>query len=125
MKSLEPQKELAKWEKEFKKGYSKPFVLLALTKESHYPYQIIKTLSGATQGKYIIAGSNIYPILKTLTEEGFITVRKDEETQQNFYSLTEVGYEFLELLEQSMMEFQDLVKELIETHGASRKNERR
>ncbi|MHA1966167.1 MAG: PadR family transcriptional regulator [Candidatus Hodarchaeales archaeon] len=120
---MKPQKALPKWEKEFKKGYSKPFVLLALTKEPHYPYQIIKTLSGATRGKYIIAGSNIYPILKTLTDDGIISARKDEETQQKFYSLTKDGYEFLELLEKSMMEFQDLVKELIETHGALRKNE--
>ena len=115
---MQPEKALPKWEKEFKRGYSKPFVLLALTKEPHYPYQIIKTLSGATRGKYLIAGSNIYPILKTLAEEGFISARKDEETQQKFYSLTEDGYEFLVLLEKSMIEFQDLVKELIKTHGA-------
>jgi len=122
LKSLQPQKELLKWEKEFKKGFSKPFVLLALTKEPHYPYQIIKTISGETRGKVIIAGSNIYPILRTLTEEGFISSRKDEESQKKFYSLTEDGYEFLIMLEESMTEFIDLVKELIETHGALKKD---
>jgi DNA-binding PadR family transcriptional regulator len=120
---LDPEKELPKWEKEFKRGFSKPFVLLALAKEPHYPYQIIKTISKESQGKFMIAGSNIYPILRTLTEEGFISGREDEESLKKYYSLTEEGFEFLRILENSMREFLDLVKRLIETRGVLKKNE--
>lgn len=79
---MELLKELQKWEKEFKKGFSKPFVLLMLVKDPHYPYQIIREISEKTQGKFAIAGSNIYPILKTLEDDGFITHQKDEKDQK-------------------------------------------
>jgi DNA-binding PadR family transcriptional regulator len=114
---LQPHEELPKWEKEFKKGYSKPFVLLVLAKDPHYPYQIIKTISRKTQGKFIIAGANIYPILRTLEDEGYVYYKKDEETQKKFYSLTEDGYKFLDLLAESMKEFIDVVKEMMDTRG--------
>lgn len=65
----------------------------------------------------MIAGSNIYPILRTLTEEGFITCRDDEESPKKYYSLTEDGLEFLNMLEKSMIDFFDLSKRLIETRG--------
>ncbi len=110
---MEPHEELPKWEKEFKKGYSKPFVLSVLAKEPHYPYQIIKTISKKTQGEFVIAGANIYPILRTLEDEGYIYYEKDEETQKKIYSLTENGHEFLKLLMESMREFIDVVKEMI------------
>jgi DNA-binding PadR family transcriptional regulator len=122
MSSLELQKKLPKWETEFKRGLSKPFELLSLTKEPHYPYQIIRTLSGLTQGKFAIAGSNIYPLLQTLTEEGFIRSQKDEETSKKYYSLTEEGLEFLSMLETSLLEFSGMVHDLVETQGVMKEN---
>jgi DNA-binding PadR family transcriptional regulator len=118
---LQPKDELPKWEKEFKKGFSKPLVLLTLGKEPHYPYQIIKTISKATDGKFIIAGSNIYPLLKTLSDKGFITGREDVKSEKKYYSLTEDGNDFLVLLEESIMEFLNMVRELIKTQGTLKK----
>ncbi|MFW9996738.1 MAG: PadR family transcriptional regulator [Candidatus Odinarchaeota archaeon] len=112
---MQPREELPKWEKEFKKGFSKPFVLFMLAKEPHYPYQIIKTITKRTQGKFIIAGANIYPLLRDLKDEGLISYHEDKESQTKFYSLTEEGYEFLDLLKESLSEFIDVVKDMMDT----------
>ncbi|MFX0015808.1 MAG: PadR family transcriptional regulator [Promethearchaeota archaeon] len=109
--------ELQKWETEFKKGFSKPFILLTLAEKPNYPYQVTKTIIGRTKGQIAIAGSNIYPILKTLEDGGLISSQKDKQTKKRMYSLTEKGREFLIPLLQSMTEFTQIVQEMIDTPG--------
>ncbi|MFX0124599.1 MAG: PadR family transcriptional regulator [Candidatus Hodarchaeota archaeon] len=109
--------ELQKWETEFKKGFSKPFILLILAEKPNYPYQVTKTIVGRTKGQIAIAGSNIYPILKTLEDSGLILGEKDENSKKRMYSLTEKGKEFLIPLLQSMKEFTQIVQEMINTPG--------
>jgi DNA-binding PadR family transcriptional regulator len=70
MDLLKFEEELQKWETEFKRGFSKPFILLALDEKPNYPYQVIKTINRNTKGKISIAGSNIYPILKKMEDFG-------------------------------------------------------
>jgi PadR family transcriptional regulator PadR len=120
---MELLKELQKWEKEFKKGFSKPFVLLMLAEDPHYPYQIIREISEKTQGKFAIAGSNIYPILKTLEDEGFITHLKDEKDQKKHYFLTNEGKDFLGLLGEIMGDFVEIIQDMIRLTGDVKKNE--
>lgn len=117
MKSLGFETELQKWETEFKKGFSKPFILLTLAERPNYPYQVTKTIIGKTKGQIAIAGSNIYPILKNLEELGLILSDKDEKSKKRTYTLTEKGKEFLIPLLQSMKEFSQIVLEMIDTHG--------
>ena len=109
--------EIQKWETEFKKGFSKPFILLTLAERPNYPYQVTKTIIGRTKGQIAIAGSNIYPILKTLEDNELILGQKDEKSKKRIYSLTEKGKEFLIPLLQSMKEFTQVVQEMIETPG--------
>jgi DNA-binding PadR family transcriptional regulator len=117
LKSLEFEDELQKWETEFKKGFSKPFILFTLGEKPNYPYQVTKTIIGRTKGQIAIAGSNIYPILKTLEKDGLILGQKEEESKKRMYSLTEKGKEFVIPLLQSMKEFTKIVQEMINTHG--------
>lgn len=111
---MDISEELVRWETEFKKGFSKPLILLSLAQKPTYPYQLTKTIVGDTRGKISIAGSNIYPILKKIEDDGLIEGRKDEESRKRVYNLTEEGKEFLELLKESMQEFMEVIQELID-----------
>lgn len=109
--------ELQKWETEFKKGFSKPFILLSLAEKPNYPYQVTKSITSKTKGQISIAGSNIYPILKKLEDDGFIISQKDEESKKKIYTLTKEGEDFLSSLMKGMKYFTDVVQEMIKTHG--------
>ena len=105
VKHLTEEGKLQKWQTEFKKGFSKPLILLTLAEEQSYPYRLTRKISEKTKGQIIIAGSNIYPILKNQEDEGLIQGIKDEKTGRKLYHLTEEGQEFLKLLKSSMKEF--------------------
>jgi len=109
--------ELQKWETEFKKGFSKPFILLSLAEKPNYPYQVTKSITGKTKGQISIAGSNIYPILKKLEDDGFIISQKDEESKKKIYTLTKEGENFLNSLMKGMKNFTDIVQDMINTYG--------
>jgi DNA-binding PadR family transcriptional regulator len=116
---LELEDELQKWETEFKKGFSKPFVLFSLAERPNYPYQVTKAVLGQTKGQFSIAGSNIYPILKKLSDDGFISfqIKVDKDgSEKKVYSLTTKGKDFLILLKRTMKEFTGIVQEMIDTH---------
>ena len=97
--------EIQKWEIELKKGFSKPLILLSLAEKPTYPYQLTKTIITKTQGKIAIAGSNIYPILKRMEDDGLIEGLKDEDSMRKMYSLTNNGKRFLSLFSKNINEF--------------------
>ena len=113
-----------KWISEYKKGFSKPIILLALAKKENYPYNLTREISDNTKGQINIAGSNIYPILKNLTDEGLIQKKsvakptKSEDTSKrqfrSVYSLTTAGENLLEDLKNSLKVFTDIIHELIQ-----------
>jgi DNA-binding PadR family transcriptional regulator len=95
---------LHKWQIEYKKGFTKPLILLTLAKEPDYPYPLTKKIMESTKGHIIITGSNIYPILKSMEDEDLI-IGKQIDTKRKVYQLTDKGTEFLKLLKKSMGEF--------------------
>ena len=103
-----------KWETEFKKGFSKPFVLLSLFKDPNYPYGIIKAIKEKTNKKFEIAGPNIYPILTKMEKMGLIKGEQDEESKRKTYTLTEEGKEFLISLKEKMKEFVEVIEIMLE-----------
>ncbi len=106
--------ELQKWETEYKKGFSKPLILLTLAKNPNYPYQVSKTISENTKGKITITGSNIYPILKNIEDTGLIIGKKDEVTKKRNYTLTNDGKEFLASLKEAMKEFIQIIQSIVD-----------
>ena len=115
---------LRKWTTEYKKGFSKPFILLSLAKKTNYPYNLSREINSLTKGQIAITGSNIYPILKDLVDEGLIKKQKavkpsksgDSAKKQyrSVYSLTKNGEELIIDLKHSLKEFVDIITDFIE-----------
>jgi DNA-binding PadR family transcriptional regulator len=106
---LNTEQLLQKWQTEYKKGFSKPLILFALAnlKES-YPFKISNTISTLTKGQISIIGSNIYPMLTKLKEEGLIESEKDK-NERYLYKLTIEGNKFLNELDLSIKEFFEMI----------------
>ena len=109
---MDKEEELDKWETEFKRGFSKPFILLVLEGAPTYPFDIIKKINKHTAGKISIQGSNIYPVLRDLEKLGLIASEKEEKKKN--YRLTTEGKNFLDSLKKNMAEFVDVVEKMIE-----------
>lgn len=105
---------IAKWETEYKKGFSKPFVLLSLAKKPNYPYGVTKAINEKTNGKFAIAGSNIYPLLSKMEKMQLIIGKKDEKTERKIYQLTKEGEEFLISLKDTMKDFVETIQTMLE-----------
>ncbi|MFX0123460.1 MAG: PadR family transcriptional regulator [Candidatus Hodarchaeota archaeon] len=116
--------QLLKWTTEYKKGFSKPFILLTLAKKTNYPYSLTREINSLTKGQIAITGSNIYPILKDLVDEGLINKEKVEKPSKSgdnakkqyrsVYSLTKNGEELIIDLKRSLKEFVDIITDFIE-----------
>ena len=117
---------LSKWQVEFKKGFSKPLILASLAKKPNYPYNLTREISARTKGQIVIAGSNIYPILKNLQDEGLIigersgpnpneTLGKSKGPTRTIYSITDNGRTFLDELGNSIDEFFGIILPFIES----------
>lgn len=107
--------QVTKWETEFKKGFSKPFVLLSLSEKPNYPYGVTKAINEKTKGKFSIAGSNIYPILSKMEKMNLISGKQDKESIKKNYQLTKEGREFLEILKDNMKDFVETIEKMLET----------
>lgn len=107
---------LQKWLREFKKGFSKPLLLKSLLSGPSYPYKMTKTIFSLTDGMISIATTNIYPILKDLTDAGLVTRTEEQETERTYYQITEEGRNFLVEVQKSMEHFfQIIIRYLKET----------
>lgn len=115
---------LSKWQVEIKKGFAKPLILALLEEKPNYPYNLTKEISTRTSGQILIAGSNIYPILKNLQDEGLIigdrtgstddtTLGKSKGPTRTIYSLTQQGKTLLVELRKFTNYFVDLVHPFI------------
>jgi len=119
------KKLLSKWEIEYKKGFAKPMILFSLSKEPNYPYSLTRIINANSMGQINIAGSNIYPLLANLKEQGLVKsekVAKESQTKnpegkaqmRTVYSLTTLGEEFIKELRKSLRTFLGLIIELAE-----------
>ena len=102
---MDKEELISKWQKEMKKGFAKPLLLRAISKGSSYPYKLSKIIEEETQGQIKIATTNIYPLLRDLTDDGLIVKFDDQESFRTYYKVTEDGKKFLILLQQSIEEF--------------------
>ncbi|MFX1250073.1 MAG: PadR family transcriptional regulator [Promethearchaeota archaeon] len=97
--------DLDQWEAAYRKGFAKPIILQILHDEGvSYPYKLTKQIPERTMGLLTMATSNIYPILKSLKDEGLI-VEIEEKERKVLYSLTKQGQGFLEELKTSLTKF--------------------
>jgi DNA-binding PadR family transcriptional regulator len=120
----DPVETMLKLEIEIKKGFTKPIILALLQERPNYPYNLIREISTRTRGEIIIAGSNIYPILKNLQDDGLIIgdrsgsvlgsdLGKSKGPIRTIYSITDKGKSVLYQLKVFMTDFTDLIHPLI------------
>lgn len=91
-------KTLVLWEKEYKKGFTAYMVLIFLTKEKKYGYQVTTDLSKMTDNKVQFRESTIYQILKKLEKKKFVEsewVVSKKGPKRKYYSITETGKELV------------------------------
>ncbi len=100
---------ILKWETEYKKGFSKPLILITLAGGENYAYALTKRINIVTRGHISISTSNIYPILKSLRDDSLIKESRSKENKRVMYSLTNKGKDFLFQLNESMMDFIELM----------------
>ncbi|UOQ48901.1 PadR family transcriptional regulator [Gracilibacillus caseinilyticus] len=75
---------------QFKKGALELCVLVLLNKQDHYGYELVQRISD----QIAISEGSVYPLLRRLKKEGYLTTYLQESTEgpsRKYYQLTEMG----------------------------------
>ncbi|MCY3412457.1 MAG: PadR family transcriptional regulator [Candidatus Heimdallarchaeota archaeon] len=105
---------LERWTIEFKRGFAKPLILMFLKNRESYPNKVLREINDRTNGAISIAGSNIYPLLKSMEEDGLIITKAvDQGKIRKLYMLTSEGDEYLESLRSEMTDFLKMMLDVI------------
>lgn len=89
---------------QLKKGVLELCVLAILAKRNCYGYELVNQISQ----NIAIAEGTIYPLLKRLKDEGYMTTYLEESQEgppRKYYALTELGKRTKQELEQEWYEF--------------------
>jgi len=103
---------------QFKKGVLELCVLALLAQRDCYGYEIVNDISK----KISISEGTIYPLLRRLKNEGYVTTYLQESLEgppRKYYKLTESGRKIYENLADEWREFATNVNDFLEgvTHG--------
>lgn len=97
---------------QLKKGALELCVLSQLVKGDKYGYELTEKISAEMS----IAGGTLYPILRRLKEEDYVTtylVESESGPARKYYSLTEKGKEYQMSVKQEWAAFSTAVERLI------------
>lgn len=97
---------------QFKKGVLELIVLLAVSKEDRYGYELVLEVSKVVD----VNEGTIYPLLKRLTNEKYFEtylVDSKEGPARKYYKITILGKERLKELKKSWMSFSGSVNKFI------------
>lgn len=97
---------------QFKKGALELCVLSQLTKGDKYGYELTERISVEMS----IAGGTLYPILRKLKEDDYVTtylVESESGPARKYYRLTDKGRQYQRNVQQEWEEFIKAVNELI------------
>ncbi len=97
---------------QFKKGALEICVLSQLAKKDRYGYELTEKISNEMS----IAGGTLYPILKKLKEDDYVStylVESDNGPARKYYKLTERGKEYQTDLKREWNEFTAAVERLL------------
>lgn len=103
---------------QFKKGALELCVLLLISQQDQYGYELAQNISKKIQ----IAEGTLYPLLRRLTKEKWLTTyfaESKEGPSRKYYSITEEGERHLQSLVEEWEHFSIAVNQFIEegTHG--------
>lgn len=97
---------------QFKKGALELCVLILISKKDQYGYELSQNISKKIQ----VAEGTLYPLLRRLTKEDYVTTYLAESSEgppRKYYSLTNKGKEYMELLIGEWRQFSNAVNEFI------------
>ena len=97
---------------QFKKGALELCVLSQLVNGDKYGYELTERISQEMS----IAGGTLYPILRKLKEEDYVTtylVESESGPARKYYKLTDKGRQYQEAIKQEWEEFSNAVSRLI------------
>ncbi|MFX0206388.1 MAG: PadR family transcriptional regulator [Candidatus Hodarchaeota archaeon] len=106
---------IIRWLTEIKKGYAKPCVLYVLSKGEYHAYRITREVQKLTNGHILIAGSNIYPLLRNLVKHDLI--ERFERDGQRVYKITSKGKILLDDVLISLQEFLETMQQTVIKKG--------
>jgi PadR family transcriptional regulator PadR len=98
---------------QFKKGVLELCVLSLLTKKDYYGYELVEKISRTIS----ISEGTIYPLLRRLQNEGYLTTYFQESKEgpsRKYYQLTKKGKEQEYRLKSEWKSFAEKVKKLME-----------
>jgi PadR family transcriptional regulator, regulatory protein PadR len=98
---------------QFKKGVLELCVLILISNKDQYGYELAQHISN----KIEVAEGTLYPLLRRLTKEQFLTTYLKESSEgppRKYYSLTEGGREYMNILVSEWKQFSDAVNQFIE-----------
>lgn len=98
---------------QFKKGVLELCVLILISKKDQYGYELAQNISN----KIEVAEGTLYPLLRRLTKEEYLTTYLAESTEgppRKYYSLTEEGKGYMNALINEWKQFSFAVNQFIE-----------
>ena len=97
---------------QFKKGVLELIVLLVISKEDKYGYQLVSEVGRIMD----INEGTIYPLLKRLTNERYCETYLEQSSEgpaRKYYKITTAGKIYLDVLTKEWMEFSGTVNSFI------------
>lgn len=98
---------------QFKKGVLELIVLVAISEQDRYGYEIINLINNVFE----VNEGTIYPLLKRLTNEKYFETYLKESTEgppRKYYHLTVAGEAYKNQLKREWIDFTERVKAFIE-----------
>ena len=97
---------------QFKKGVLELIVLLVISKEDKYGYQLVSEV-----GKIVdVNEGTIYPLLKRLTNDKYCETYLEQSAEgpaRKYYKITIAGRVYLDILKREWLEFSHTVNDFI------------
>lgn len=97
---------------QFKKGALELCVLVLISRKDQYGYELSQNISKKIQ----VAEGTLYPLLRRLTKEKYVTTYLAESSEgppRKYYSLTLEGTKYMKLLIEEWRQFSSAVNEFI------------
>jgi PadR family transcriptional regulator, regulatory protein PadR len=106
---------------QFKKGVLELCALALLTKKNRYGYELVNEISK----NVLISEGTIYPLLRRLKNEGYVTTYLEESAggaPRKYYKLSEKGKSMCEELKKDWYDFVEKVNTLLEGSNIETEN---
>jgi PadR family transcriptional regulator, regulatory protein PadR len=98
---------------QFKKGVLELCVLILISKKHQYGYELAQNISS----KIEVAEGTLYPLLRRLTKEEYLTTYLAESSEgppRKYYSITSKGRDYMNMLVNEWQQFSFAVNQFIE-----------